>query len=208
MNKQVIAFEGLDYAGKSTLIKQVIEMMKQDGKPVPTLFAEPRKDTEDWRVVRRMAIDSRVPKSAQVALSIASRVSLYEECVNPALERGEQVFTDRCVLTSMVYQESPSANMFRILDRNYEATLHLEHNAVPDVIVYLPLEHDTYLERIGKGRDEVEEIETHLTKAENFKAFSEAYEHGLRHIALEHGTIIIRSNDPKVVYEALCKYGL
>lgn len=208
MNKQVIAFEGLDYAGKSTLIEKIVEMMTLDGKPVPAVFAEPRKDTEEWRVVRAMIIDSRVPKSAQTALSIASRVSLYEECINPMLENGKTVLTDRSVLTSMVYQNSPASPMFRILERNQEASAHLENDAIPDIIVYIPIEYELYLERFNSSRDVVEEIETHLTRIDHFKMYEEYYEHALRRISEEHGTIIIRSTDPEVVYEALCKHGL
>lgn len=207
MNK-VIAFEGLDYAGKSTMIEKILEKMQADGLERPVLFAEPRKDSEEWKTIRKMVISPTVPKVAQIHMSVAQRVALYEEKVNPALALGHRVFTDRCLLTSMVYQQDKNHDANAILLANVQAGRYLTKNVVPDIVIYLEIDHLTYMERLGKDREETEAIETHISNPTVFHHFQKEYQNSLRLLQLSSNVKVIRSNDPDEVYEELKRLGM
>ncbi|QCW23178.1 thymidylate kinase [Vibrio phage USC-1] len=206
--KKVIAFEGLDYSGKSTLIQEITNKMLKDGLKAPVVFAEPRKDSEEWRALRKMIISPNIPKVAQIHCSVGQRVALYQECVIPALKAGEQVITDRCLLTSMVYQQDADHDACAILLSNLQGGRFLERNVVPDVIVYLQTDHATYLERLGKDRPETEYVESYISKPENFERFQKEYKKAIRTLSLSSGVKVITSNDPDFVYEELKRLAL
>lgn len=207
MNK-VIAFEGLDYAGKSTMIEKILEKMKADGLHRPVLLAEPRKDSEEWKTIRKMVISPTIPKVAQIHMSVAQRTALYQEVVNPALKQGQRVITDRCLLTSMVYQQDENHCANDILLANVQAGRHLTKNVVPDIIVYLEIDHPTYMERLGKDREETEAIETHISNPHVFRKFQDEYQSALRLLKLTSNVKVIQSNDPDEVYQELKRYGM
>lgn len=207
MNK-VIAFEGLDYAGKSTMIEKILEKMKADGLHRPVLLAEPRKDSEEWKTIRKMVISPTIPKVAQIHMSVAQRAALYQEVVNPALKQGQRVITDRCLLTSMVYQQDENHCANDILLANVQAGRHLTKNVVPDIIVYLEIDHPTYMERLGKEREETEAIETHISNPHVFCKFQDEYQSALRLLKLTSNVKVIQSNDPDEVYQELKRYGM
>ncbi|QAU04181.1 hypothetical protein [Vibrio phage 2 TSL-2019] len=207
MNK-VIAFEGLDYAGKSTMIEKILGKMKADGLHRPVLLAEPRKDSEEWKTIRKMVISPTIPKVAQIHMSVAQRAALYQEVVNPALKQGQRVITDRCLLTSMVYQQDENHCANDILFANVQAGRHLTKNVVPDIIVYLEIDHPTYMERLGKDREETEAIETHISDPHVFRKFQDDYQSGLRLLRLTSNVKVIQSNDPDEVYKELKRYGM
>lgn len=202
MNK-VVAFEGLDYAGKSTMIEAILKKMEEDGLERPVLLAEPRKDSDEWKALRKMIISPTMPKVAQIHMSVAQRVALYQERVCPSLKAGCNVITDRCLLTSMVYQQDDKHGADEILLANVQGGRFLEHNVVPDVIVYLNIDHPTYIERLGHGRDETEAVETYISDPKNFQRFKTEYENALRKLRLSSGVKVIYSNDPDEVYKKL-----
>ncbi|UPT54007.1 thymidylate kinase [Vibrio phage phiKT1019] len=202
MNK-VVAFEGLDYAGKSTMIETILKKMEDDGLERPVLLAEPRKDSDEWKALRKMIISPTMPKVAQIHMSVAQRVALYQERVCPSLKTGCNVITDRCLLTSMVYQQDDKHGADEILLANVQGGRFLEHNVVPDVIVYLNIDHPTYIERLGQGRDETEAVETYISDPKNFQRFKTEYENALRKLRLTSGVKVIYSNDPDEVYKKL-----
>lgn len=203
----VVAFEGIDYAGKSTLIDGLRAMIHRDGRPVPPVFAEPRKDTQEWRDIRKMVISPTIPKVGQIHMSVASRVSLYQDHIVKELKEGKLVFTDRCVLTSMVYQQDENHGDKEILDFNTRAGYHLEHNVVPDIVVYLEIDHDTYMSRLGRNRTETEDVETFISDPVNFQTYLNRYFDALKSLRNLHGTKMIFSNDPEYVYEQLKALG-
>lgn len=203
---KVIAFEGLDYAGKSTMIEAIKLRMAQDGLEMPVQYAEPRKDSEEWKALRKMVISPTMPKVAQIYCSVAGRVALFQDHIIPDLAAGHTVFEDRCVLTSMVYQQDQNHNDHNILHVNVVACNHLPRTSVPDVVVFLDIKYDTYMERLGKDREEVEAIETYLSNPKNFDTYRKGYYDALRAMKLACSTKVITGTDPDEVYEELKRY--
>lgn len=101
---KLIAIEGIEGTGKSTLAKQLAEYYTAEGEVVH-LTREPGGDVvaEDIRSILKHdghAIDAK----SETLLMFASRALHVENVIKPALDRGEVVITDRYVDASYAYQ--------------------------------------------------------------------------------------------------------
>lgn len=98
-----IAFEGPEGAGKSTQVRLLAEALRQGGQD-PLLTREPGGTTvaED---VRRILLESEsLSARTELLLMLASRATLVESVIRPALAEGRVVVTDRFHLSTLAYQ--------------------------------------------------------------------------------------------------------
>jgi len=102
---RVIAFEGMDGSGKSTVIKAVAERLRESGVKVCIPRAGKEHASRPARRIRRLTRDPRnldlLPR-AELSLYCAREAQIMEEYVRPALDRGETVLLDRSLLTPVV----------------------------------------------------------------------------------------------------------
>lgn len=104
MSGHYIAFEGIEGAGKSTIVGAVAERIEQRkgsvvrvrepggtklGEGIRELLLSPEYDVVPW---------------AEALLFSANRAQLTAEVVAPALESGQWVLSDRTVFSSLAYQ--------------------------------------------------------------------------------------------------------
>lgn len=102
---RLIAFEGTEGTGKSTLIRAVADGLRQDGLTVRET-REPG-GTVLGAEVRRMVmhLESDVPSPlTELLLYLADRAQHLTKVVRPALEAGEIVLTDRFSASTIAYQ--------------------------------------------------------------------------------------------------------
>lgn len=99
-----IAFEGIEGAGKSTVMAAVEEVLLGKGVPVTTV-REPGA-TRVGEQIREILLDlgSTIDPWAEAMLFAAARAHLVRDIVQPALDRGEIVLSDRSVFSSLAYQ--------------------------------------------------------------------------------------------------------
>lgn len=99
-----VAFEGLEGAGKSTVVVRLAERFRREGHTVVTV-REPG-GTDLGEGIRSLLLDPRraIDPWAEAALFAASRAQLAAEIVRPALASGAWVFSDRTVYSSLAYQ--------------------------------------------------------------------------------------------------------
>lgn len=102
---RIIAFEGMDGSGKSTVIKAVAERLRQSGVTVCIPRAGKEHSSRPARRIRRLTRDQRnldlLPR-AELSLYCAREAQIIDELVRPAFERGETVLLDRSLLTPVV----------------------------------------------------------------------------------------------------------
>jgi dTMP kinase len=101
----LIAFEGVDGAGKSTVIHAVAEHLKAKGTSVFMPRMGKEHDSQPARLIRRMTRDSgnyMLSARAELALYCAREAQVLDELVRPALARGDTVLIDRSLLTPVV----------------------------------------------------------------------------------------------------------
>jgi len=100
-----ISFEGIDFSGKSTQIELLKDYLVDHNKKVEIL-REPG-GTEISEKVRRILLDNKNEKmfaEAELLLFSASRAQLLREKIQPYLQKGIYVISDRFHDSSTAYQ--------------------------------------------------------------------------------------------------------
>jgi dTMP kinase len=101
---RLITVEGLDGAGKTTLVGRLAAELDARGRPVFVL-REPG-GIEVSERIRALLLDPalRICPRAEALLFAAARAQLVDEELRPLLERGDWVLLDRFVDSSLAYQ--------------------------------------------------------------------------------------------------------
>ena len=102
---RLIAFEGVDGAGKTTVLARVAEKLRARGETVFLPRSGKEHDSRPTRMIRRLTRDRRnidLTPRAELLLYCAREAQVLQELVRPALARGETVLVDRSLLTPMV----------------------------------------------------------------------------------------------------------
>jgi dTMP kinase len=153
-----ITFEGSEGCGKSTQISLLAEKLRQAGRE-PLLIREPG-GTPAGESIRHLLQhapegENLVPE-AELLLFAASRAQLVREKIQPALDAGRVVISDRFLDSTTVYQgvarripaqDTEGINAFAVGD------------CLPDVTFLLDLERETSLARMRAGKRELDRIE-------------------------------------------------
>ena len=150
-----IAVEGPEGAGKSTQVRLLERWLRGRGHD-PLVTREPG-GTPVAEEVRRILLDSdRLSARTELLLMLASRSTLVEEVIRPALGAGRVVITDRFHLSTLAYQGYGRAlPLDEVVGMNRFATGGLE----PDVTVLLDVEPEVGASRRtdrGSGPDRIE----------------------------------------------------
>jgi dTMP kinase len=150
----LVAFEGVEGAGKSTQLELLRLALEELGHKV-TATREPG-GTPVGERVRALLLDpgASVDPRAEALLFAAARAQLVEEVIRPALEQGQVVLCDRYLHSSLAYQGAA-----RGLGRDEVAAINRFATAglLPDVVVLLRLDPAEGLARgRGGGRDRIE----------------------------------------------------
>ena len=119
----LIAFEGIDGSGKTTLSNRVAAVLRERGLTVEHAreggwFAS--RVTQSIRDLCRDARNLALVPRAELLLYVAREVQLAEEVVVPALSRADVVITDRYLYTAEVLaryvRDLPEATIRAVID--------------------------------------------------------------------------------------------
>ena len=158
----LIAFEGIDGAGKSTQAKRLSDWLEARGFRTLVTF-EPTHGEHGKRI--RNA-DPRLEPEEERAEFVLDRKEHVETCITPALERDEIVICDRYYYSSMAYQGARIAKergdeSGEALDRIINE-LRMENELFApqaDILVIFELSVDASLARIACGRASADAFE-------------------------------------------------
>ena len=95
---RLIAFEGVDGAGKSTALARVAENLRAQGVRVYLPREGKEHVSRPTRMIRQLTRDPRnymLSPQAELLLYCAREAQVMNELVRPALARGETVLVDR-----------------------------------------------------------------------------------------------------------------
>ncbi len=166
-----IAFEGVEGAGKSSIVRLVADRLRSAGEEVVEVREPGGTDLGDS--IRRLLLDGQAPMApwAEAALFAAARAELADEVVRPALERGAYVLSDRTVYSSLAYQGGAR-------QLGVEAVRTLNALALdgiwPDRVIWLDVDAATGLDRQSHGdRIGSEDLEFHQRVADTFRQLAE-----------------------------------
>lgn len=155
MAGRVIAFEGVDGAGKSTVVSRVTQALRDRGETVFLPRTGKEHDSRPTRMIRRLTRDPRnldLCARAELALYCARESQIIEECVKPAIARGETVLLDRSLLTPVVLG---SYGRGLPLDECEQMAMLASGGVIPDVTMVFDVH-----PRTSRIRKRVEKIRT------------------------------------------------
>ncbi|WP_332650516.1 dTMP kinase [Lysinibacillus sp. 54212] len=153
-----ITFEGPDGAGKTSVLKQVVEQLQQHN--IEVMATREPGGIEIAEKIREIILNpahTTMDNHTEALLYAAARSQHYFEKVKPALEAGKTVLCDRFIDSSLVYQgiarglgveEVLAINEFAIGKR------------LPDATILFDLEPSIGLARIAANRsDEINRLD-------------------------------------------------
>lgn len=147
----LIAVEGIDGAGKTTLAHALAEDFRRAGVAVH-MSKEPT--AGPWGAqVRASAAQGRLDPGEEMRLLLLDRRQHVDEVIAPALARGEVVVLDRYYPSMAAYQGAAGVPVADILAAN-------DFAPVPDVVLLLDLPPATGLDRIRARGDAPNHFET------------------------------------------------
>lgn len=165
MNPSFIVVEGLEGAGKSSVIELIRSFLVSKGhlvectrEPGGTPMAEAIRECvkQTW--------DEVVTQETELLLMYAARSQLVENVIKPALAANKWVIGDRHDMSSVAYQGGGRGIDLSVLSALRKMTL---GDFAPDFVLYLDVEPSVGLAR-ARGRGELDRIElSGLTFFEN-----------------------------------------
>jgi dTMP kinase len=169
----LIAFEGVEGAGKSTQLDRLRCELERRGHEV-VVTREPG-GTPVGERVREVLLDPAVDLDprAEALLFAAARAQLVEQVIRPALEHGAVVLCDRYLDSSLAYQGAGR----RLGRAPVEAVNHFATGGLlPDLVVLLDLDPAEGLARRQGRRDriEVEDLAFHRRVRDAFRELAAA----------------------------------
>ncbi len=187
----LIAVEGLDGAGKSSLLQSLAQKLRTQGFKVVTT-REPT--TGEWgqKIREHLASGSKISPQAMAELFLRDRRDHAREFLIPRLEEKAILLCDRYYLSTMAYQGACGLEI-ETLKRQNETWA-----PVPDFVLYLDVPVDLALKRL-EGRPfykpEIFETKDFLTKVQ------ETYLETLKHF--RHGIVTASGPLEEVLEKAL-----
>jgi dTMP kinase len=144
----LIAIEGIDGAGKTTVIARLAELIRDRTGVVPMVL------NDFASVVSRQIKPLMVNEpnvDAQYSLVLAARILTARTIVEPALIEGRIVLFDRYFESTLAYQGTLGVDRTRILDDHVECAL-----PYADLVLLLDLPVSVARARKGKPTDRLE----------------------------------------------------
>ncbi len=150
----LVVIEGIDGAGKSTLVRHFAEHCRAHGLGCVT-SGEPTRGL--WgQKLRRSMTEGRLTLAEELDLFLKDRAEHVQTLIQPALQRGDVVVLDRYYLSTAAYQGARGADPAWILAENERFA------PLPDLVLLLDFDPAAGLDRIrarGDAPNTFEELE-------------------------------------------------
>lgn len=143
----LIAVEGADGSGKSTLVKNIAHAFEKDS--IPVVVTKEFGGTPLGQTLRKLLHNRTVAitDKAEYLLIAADRAQHSSDVIMPNLNKNNCVISDRMGDSSLVYQ-----GYGRGLDKNMIQTINqwAMNDRTPDITIYVRIDVNTALKRIKK----------------------------------------------------------
>jgi len=173
-----ICIEGIDASGKSTQARWLVRNLRRRG--FDAIYTTEPSEGEVGSFIRRYVLQRkrRVPAVVEALLFAVDRVDHVESRIEPALESGKIVVSDRYVYSSLAYQGAAGLDIGWITQINRMAL-------PPDLVIYLDVPPEVVVKRMRRRRSVMETLE-------NLRRVQEVYEKFVR----EGRLVLIDGNRP------------
>ena len=172
-NGNYIVLEGLDGAGNTTQLHEVGSYLKEIGQRAIEI-AEPG-DTVIGGLLRKIIKDSSIVRTPDSNLDMftISRRELVSQVIEPTVDRGIHVVSDRNWFSSVAYQGfGEGIDRYHIINRMEQA---LGKYFMPDLVAIIKVPVDVAIERMI-GRDDTKKDYFESKGSQYFKKVYDGYE--------------------------------
>lgn len=147
-----ICIEGIDASGKSTQARWLVRNLRRRG--FDAIYTTEPSQGEIGSFIRRHVLQRkrRVPAVVEALLFAVDRVDHLESRIEPALESGKIVVSDRYVYSSLAYQGAAGLDLRWIEQINKMALS-------PDLAIYIDVSPKIVLKRMRRKRSVMETLE-------------------------------------------------
>ena len=156
MKGKFITFEGCEGVGKSRQIQLLEEYLIKNG--IKYYFTREPGGTEISEQIRAIILDGKnlaMTNECEALLYAAARVQLIKEEIEPRLNRGELVFCDRYVDSSLAYQGKARGLGYDFIK---SINSYAFNGFMPDLTIFLNLSPEEAFKRKG-GADSADRVE-------------------------------------------------
>ena len=153
MNRRgfLLALEGIDGTGKSTLVRQLAAWLRESGREVVT-SREPT-DGPHGTALRQSAKTGRLSIQDEFDLFLKDRAEHVATLIAPAIERGAVVILDRYYFSTAAYQGARGLDPQTIIEANEKFA------PIPDLVLLLDLDPIVGATRITRRGDVLDDFE-------------------------------------------------
>ncbi|SDQ26563.1 dTMP kinase [Natronobacterium texcoconense] len=169
----LVTLEGLDGSGKTTVWEAL-----QDRYPDAVFTREPTNDSWYGDAVYRSIEDDDADSLAELFLYTADHADHLTRTIEPALERGDLVISDRYSDSRFAYQGATLAAYDRLEvpdPLEYVVAVHEPFTIEPDLTIYLDVDPETAAERAG-ATNKFERVEYLEQVHENYERLLERHQ--------------------------------
>lgn len=147
-----ICIEGIDASGKSTQARWLVRNLRRRG--FDSVYTTEPSRGEVGNLIRRYVLQRkrRVPAVVEALLFAVDRVDHIESKIEPALESGRIVVSDRYVYSSLAYQGAAGLDIDWIRQINTMAL-------PPDLAIYIDVPPEVVVKRMRRRRSVMETLE-------------------------------------------------
>jgi dTMP kinase len=147
-----ICIEGIDASGKSTQARWLVRNLRKRG--FDAVYTTEPSEGEVGSFIRRYVLQRRrrVPAMVEALLFAVDRIDHVRSKIEPALESGKIVVSDRYVYSSLAYQGAAGLDIQWIEQINKMAL-------PPDLAIYIDVPPEVVVKRMRRKRSVMETLE-------------------------------------------------
>lgn len=147
-----VCIEGIDASGKSTQARWLVRNLRRRG--FDAIYTTEPSQGEIGTFIRRYVLQrrKRIPAVVEALLFAVDRIDHVETEIEPALESGKIVVSDRYVYSSLAYQGAAGLDVQWIEQINKMAPQ-------PDLAIYMDVPPEVVAKRMRRKRSVMETIE-------------------------------------------------
>lgn len=164
MSAKFIVFEGIDGSGKSTVLDQVAEKLKANGKTV-LINREPGTTAMGLAVRQLLKSGTKRSRETELFLQEASRRDIFDTRIKPNLDKYDYIINDRYIYSTIAYQGAGRGNPINVVNElNFLAT----DNLVPDLAILIDTNLITAAQRQRFRQQTRDDFDRHFDQIDDF----------------------------------------
>ncbi len=189
-----IVFDGNEGCGKSTQAKLLQQHLQDKG--IDSILVRDPGTTRIGELIRAILLNpdhDEMGMRCEMLLYMAARAQMMKETIQPALDAGKWVISDRFISSTLAYQLGGDGLTMEEIRTVGQIAI---GNRWPDLTLILDMPVERSIARVQRAKDRIEQrpIEYHATVRQNFLAQAKAYPDRYRVIDADRAPEVVQKD--------------